>query len=95
MENSAHITITGTQFKALSQGINLSAIRTAIPELEALCNRKIEAAKDFDEAITVQAIKAGLLKGVLSQYIAARCNDTVSKKAQSAQQLSFLFSEEI
>ena len=83
------------QLKALQQGINLTAIRTSIPELEAACNRKTEAAEDFKNAITIAALKAGVLAPVLSQYITARCNDTVKKKAASAQQLSLLFGEDI
>lgn len=81
--------------RALSAGINISAIKESIPELEAAYNRKTEATDDFADAIAVAAIKAGLIKGVLSQYIAARCSDSVKKKARSAEQLSFLFGEEI
>lgn len=83
------------EVKALGQGINLNKIRTSIPELEAACNRKIEAAEDFKNAIQVCAINCGLIPGVLSQYIVARCTDTVKKKSRSAEQLSLLFSEQI
>lgn len=81
--------------RALGAGINLTEIKTAIPELESLANRKIEAGEDFDAALTVCAIKAGVIKSVLSQYIMARVNDTVKKKSQSAEQLSLLFGEDI
>lgn len=79
--------------KALGMGINQIAIKKAIPELEAACNRKIEAAEDFKNAIHVVALQAGLLPGVLSQYISARVTDTVKKKSRSAAQLSLLFDE--
>lgn len=84
-----------TKVRALAAGIDLSAIKKAIPELEAACNRKIEATEDFKNAIQVQAIQAGCLPGVLSQYITARVTDTVKKKSRSAQQLQFLFNEDI
>lgn len=79
--------------RALGQGINLTALRAAIPLLESQCNRKIESAEDFKNAITVAAIETGILPGVLSQYIVARCTDTVTRKAKSAGQLSLLFDE--
>lgn len=82
-----------TALNALGQGINLTALRNAIPELESACNRKIEASEDFKNVIQVVAINAGILPGVLSQYITARCNDTVKKKSVSAQQLNLLFDE--
>ena len=78
---------------ALGQGINLTKLRKSLPELEAACNRKIEAQEDFKNLIQVAAINAGIIPGVLSQYIVAVCNDTVAKKARSAEQLSLLFSE--
>lgn len=81
--------------RALAAGVNLTAIRKSIPELEAACNRKIEAAEDFGNKIKVIALTVGILPGVLSQYITARCTDTVKKKARSAEQLSLLFGEEI
>lgn len=84
-----------TKVRAISQGINLTEIKTAIPELEAACNAKMDAAERFKEVITVTAIKCGVLPGVLTQYITARCTDTVKKKSRSAEQLSLLFGEEI
>ena len=78
---------------ALGQGINLTALRTSIPELEAACNRKIEAQEDFKNAITVVALNCGIIPAVLSQYIVARVTDTVTKKARSAVQLNLLFDE--
>lgn len=82
-----------TNVRALGQGINLTAIITTIPKLEAACNRKIEATEDYGNAIKIAALQAGLLPGVLSQYIVARCTDSVKKKARSADQLSLLFGE--
>ena len=81
------------QVRALAAGINLTALRDSIPELEAACNRKIEAQEDFKNMVQVQALTLGILPGVLSQYIVARCTDTVKKKARSAEQLSLLFGE--
>ena len=79
--------------KALGMGINKTALEKALPELESACNRKIEAAEDFKTIVQVVALSAGILPGVLSQYVTARCNDSVKKKATSAEQLSFLFAE--
>lgn len=81
--------------RALAAGMNITEIRKSIGELESLANAKIQAAEQYDEAITVAAIKCGCIKAVLSQYINARVTDTVKKKAQSAEQLSLLFGEEI
>ena len=81
------------QVRALAAGINLTALRASIQELEAACNRKIEAQEDFKNMVQVQALTLGILPGVLSQYIVARCTDTVKKKARSAEQLSLLFGE--
>ena len=78
---------------ALGLGINLTALRKALPELEVLCNHKIEAADGFKNAVQVVAIQAGILPGVLSQYVTSRVNESVAKKAQSAEQLSLLFTE--
>ena len=79
--------------RALGAGINLTALRKAVPELEAACNAKIEICEAFKNIVQVVAIQSGVLPGVLSQYITARCNDTVKKKAHSAQQLALLFDE--
>ena len=81
------------QVRALAAGINLTALRGSISLLEAACNRKIEAQEDFKNGIQVAALTVGVLPGVLSQYIVARCTDSVKKKARSAEQLSLLFGE--
>ena len=88
-------TITQTELRALGAGVNLTEIRRCIGELEALANAKIEAAEQYNDAVTMAAIKCGVIKSVLAQYINARVTDTVKKKAQSAEQLSLLFGEEI
>lgn len=82
-----------TNVKALGQGINLTELAGSLPKLESACNRKIEASEDFKAAIQIVALQAGILPGVLSQYITARCTDSVKKKARSAEQLSLLFAE--
>jgi hypothetical protein len=82
-----------TAVRALAAGINITALRGSIEKLEAACNRKIEAQEDFKNAIDLAALQNGILSGVLSQYIIARCTDTVKKKAQSAAQLQLLFEE--
>ena len=84
-----------TKVRAISQGINLSELKQFIPELEAACYSKMDSAERFKDVITVAAIKIGVLPGVLSQYIVARCTDSVKKKARSAEQLSLLFGENI
>lgn len=53
------------QVRASGAGINLTEVKEKIPELESLCNRKIEAAADFDAALTICALKTGIIKGVL------------------------------
>ena len=78
---------------ALGKGINLTALRQSLPELEAACNHKLEAAEDYKNAVTVCALTSGIMPAVLSQYIVARVTDTVAKKARSAEQLNLLFDE--
>ena len=85
--------VDATKVKALGMGINLSTLGSKIPECEAACNRKIDAQEDFKNIIQVVAIATGILPGVLSQYITARCTDSVKKKSRSAGQLSLLFEE--
>jgi hypothetical protein len=82
-----------TQVRALAAGINIMALRGSIEELEQACLRKIDAQEQFKNVIQVAALTCGILPGVLSQYIVARCTDTVKKKAQSAGQLQLLFDE--
>lgn len=83
------------QVKALAQGINLTAVRGRLGHLEALFLRKQETAQDYKDAVQVAALESGLIPGVLNQFIAARCTETVTKKARSAEQLSLLFGEAI
>lgn len=79
--------------KALGQGINLTLLRKSMSELEAACVVKNETSETFKNLVQVAALQAGVLPGVLSQYIQARVTDTVKKKSRSAEQLSLLFSE--
>lgn len=82
-----------TQLRALAAGINITALRGSIDELEQACLRKIDAQTTFNNAVQVAALTCGIIPGVLSQYIVARCTDAVKKKAQSAAQLQLLFEE--
>jgi len=79
--------------KSLGCGMNLTELRRVLPELEAAFNRKAEASEDFSDVVKVASINTGIMTGVLSQFVAARCNDTVKKKSRSAEQLSLLFVE--
>ena len=85
--------VTPGKVKAQQLGMKLNEIREAIPELEAACNRKIEAGEDFANMVKLVALKAGLDASVLSTYITARCNDTLAKKEKQAEQLTILFDE--
>lgn len=85
--------VTDKQLSALAQGINLSEIRNAVPELEARCNAKINAAEKFTELVKLVALKAHIDTSVLSTYITAVCNDTLKKKEAQAEQLTLLFDE--
>lgn len=93
MMETPHLTVhvTDKQLKAASKGIKLPEIKGAIPELEAACNRKIAAAEDFSNLCKLTALKAGVDASVLSTYITARCNDTLAKKENQAEQLTLLF----
>jgi len=82
-----------SQLSELSKGIKLSEIRTAIPELEAKCNAKIEVAEDFANLVKLVALKAGINPTVLATYITAVCNDTLKKKEMQTEQLTLLFEE--
>ena len=87
------IHITDKQLSAISKGIKISEIRAAVPELEALCNRKIAVSEDFANLVKLIALKAGISAPVLNTYITAVCNDTLRKKELQTEQLSLLFSE--
>jgi len=92
-EPALHMHVTDKQLSALAKGINLGEIRAAIPELEALCNRKIEVSEDFANLVKLVALKAGINAPVLATYITAVCNDTLSKKEKQTEQLTLLFRE--
>lgn len=88
-----HVHVTTGQMSAMAKGIKLSEIRDAIPQLEALCNHKIEAADEFSDLCRLVALKAGVNQSVLATYITAVCNDTLKKKEAQVEQLSLLFEE--
>ncbi|MCR4297479.1 MAG: hypothetical protein NUV75_01815 [Gallionella sp.] len=73
--------------------MHLNEIRVAIPELEAACNRAIEAGDEFGEPCKLVGLKAGTDPAVIKTFIAARCNDRVKKTESKAEQLSILFDE--
>lgn len=85
--------ISPKQLGALAKGIKLTEIREAMPQLEALCNRKIEIGDEFSDLCRLVAIKAGIEPSVLSIYINAVCRDTLQKTEAKAGQLSLLFEE--
>lgn len=81
------------QIDQLTKGIKLAEIRSAIPELEAKCNAKIELSEDFANCVKLVALKAGINATVLATYITAVCNDTLKKKEMQTEQLTLLFEE--
>jgi len=85
--------VTDKQLSAMAQGIKLAEIRSAIHELEAACNRKIEANEDFQNVVKLVALKAGVNPSVLATYVTAVCNDTLKKKEAQTEQLALLFDE--
>lgn len=87
------INITAGQLSSLAKGIKLAEIRTAMPELEAACNAKIEVAEQFSDMVKLVALKAGVNPSVLATYITAACQDTLAKKEAQTEQLSILFEE--
>lgn len=87
------INISGAGLQAAGNGMNLKEIRTALPELEAACNRAIEAAEDFGTLCQFIGLKAGTDPSVVKAFVSARCKETVAKSENKAEQLSLLFSE--
>ena len=87
------IHVTSKQLSAISKGMKLTEIRSAMPALDALCRQKIDAAAEFSEKVKLVAEKAGVSPAVLSTYITAVCKDTVAKKREQAEQLEILFDE--
>jgi len=85
--------VTPGLITALHLGIKISEIKSACPELEAACNRKIDAAENFANLCKLVALKSGIDASVLSTYITAVCNETLAKKEKQAEQLSLLFEE--
>lgn len=71
----------------------LAEIRTALPQLEAACNAKIEVAEAFSDLCKLVAIKAGVNPAVLATYITAVVTGTDKKKAAQAEHLTLLFDE--
>ena len=86
---------SGTEkgFTAAMGGMRLNEIRTAIPELEAACNRANDASEDFTNLCKLIALKAGADAGVISTFIKARVNETAAKTERKAEQLGLLFDE--
>jgi len=97
MDGSASIKTRGAQLRSLTQGLKLgikiSEIKAACPELEAACNRKIDAAENFANICKLVALKSGIDASVLSTYITAVCNETLAKKEKQSEQLALLFEE--
>src|SRR3990167_5450302 len=96
--DGTEVKTTGAQLHSLTQGMNLgiikiSEIKAACPELEAACNRKINAAETFANLCKLVALKSGFDASVLSTYITAVCNETLAKKEKQAEQLTLLFEE--
>jgi hypothetical protein len=87
------ISVTANQLSALTKGIKLGEIRQSMPQLEALCNHKIEATEEFSDLCRLVALKAGINPSVLATYITAVCNDTLKKKEMQTEQLTLLFEE--
>ena len=85
------IHVTDRGLSALSKGIKLAEIRTAMPQLEAACYAKIETAEAFADLCKLVALKAGVNASVLATYITAVCQDTLKKKEAQVEQLSLLF----
>lgn len=85
--------ITDKELSAAAKGIRLNEIRGGTEELEHLCQRKIDAAEDFSNAVKLIALKACIDPSVLSTYITAKVNDTLKKKQNQAEQLALLFDE--
>ena len=80
-------------FTAAMGGMRLNEIRTAIPELEAACNRLNDASEDFTNLCKLVALKAGADASVVKTFITARVNETAAKTERKAEQLGLLFDE--
>ncbi|MDO8595932.1 MAG: hypothetical protein Q7R45_04830 [Sulfuricaulis sp.] len=87
------INISDKGLRAAGNGMRLAEIRAALPELEAACNRAIEAAEDFGTLCQLVGLKAGTDPAVVKAFVSARCKETVAKAEAKAEQLSLLFSE--
>jgi len=89
----AQINITDTGLSAAGKGMRLGEIRAAIPELEAACNRAIDASEAFGDLCKLIGLQASVDPSVIKTFVAARCNDRIKKTADKAEQLDLLFSE--
>lgn len=62
-------------------------------ELRALCQRKIDAAEAFADAVKAVAEKVNIKPAVLSRYITALVRDKAEQYEAEAKQLALLFDE--
>jgi hypothetical protein len=82
-----------SNFAARQKGMHLSEIKAALPELEAACNRAIEASEAFSDLCTLIGLKAHTDAAVVKTFVTARCKDTEAKNLNKAEQLQILFGE--
>lgn len=87
------INVSMKGLEAVGKGMHLNEIRSALGELEAACNRAIDAAEDYDNVCKLVALKAGTDAAVVKTFVTARCKENVAKTENKAEQLSILFNE--
>ncbi len=79
--------------KAVGDAIKLTEVKRALPELRALCQRKIDAQDSFREAVKAVAEKAGMNAQALSAYVTAVVRGKEDEHHERARQLDLLFEE--
>src|SRR3990167_5063312 len=88
------INLTEGQLSAAAKGINLHELsESAMGNLRALCQAKIDAAESFTDACEAVADKANLQPAALSAYVNAVVRDKIEKAEEKASQLALLFDE--
>jgi IS1 family transposase len=73
--------------------IQLETITTRLPELEAVWQRKTDAAESYADAIKHVAEAAKIEPGALKAYINAKCRDKLEKLERESEQLSLMLDE--
>lgn len=79
--------------KAVSGGFKVTEVEKTLPDLEAQCQRAIDAQASFTDACKATAERSGIEPGVLKSFVSAKVKDTLEKQRTKAEQMQLLLEE--